>query len=233
MDSLLDFDILMKPQSRWFCLLSDRNRRKSTIHWCIVWCEPSSTWSRFATYMSLRWSTPNRSHLLHCVVLVVCVCAGRSRSFYSKEDGRYCLGYWQWGKECISHYQRDSWRGERGERANEGWCRDVAAYIRNYFQGKEYLPWKCCCSFTFHFLCCILFLVLKCGCFYCNVWFRLAQPKGVPLTHGNLMTSVHNIANTYKLSEKDRSLIVMPLFHVHGLIGAVCSYYVCVVEWLL
>ncbi len=50
-----------------------------------------------------------------------------------------------------------------------------------------------------------------------------SRPKGVPLTHGNLMTSIANIAATYQLTPKDRSLIVMPLFHVHGLIGATLS----------
>jgi acyl-CoA synthetase (AMP-forming)/AMP-acid ligase II len=50
-----------------------------------------------------------------------------------------------------------------------------------------------------------------------------SRPKGVPLTHGNLMTSIANIAATYQLTPRDRSLIVMPLFHVHGLIGATLS----------
>lgn len=50
-----------------------------------------------------------------------------------------------------------------------------------------------------------------------------SKPKGVPLTHGNLMASIANIAATYQLAPADRSLIVMPLFHVHGLIGATLS----------
>jgi acyl-CoA synthetase (AMP-forming)/AMP-acid ligase II len=50
-----------------------------------------------------------------------------------------------------------------------------------------------------------------------------SRPKGVPLTHGNLMTSVRNIARTYQLTPDDASLIVMPLFHVHGLLGATLS----------
>jgi acyl-CoA synthetase (AMP-forming)/AMP-acid ligase II len=50
-----------------------------------------------------------------------------------------------------------------------------------------------------------------------------SRPKGVPLTHGNLMTSIANIAATYQLTPRDRSLIVMPLFHVHGLLGATLS----------
>lgn len=50
-----------------------------------------------------------------------------------------------------------------------------------------------------------------------------SRPKGVPLSHGNLMTSIQNIANHYQLSGADTGLIVMPLFHVHGLIGATLS----------
>ena len=50
-----------------------------------------------------------------------------------------------------------------------------------------------------------------------------SRPKGVPLTHNNLISSLKNIINTYALDESDTSLIVMPLFHVHGLIGAALS----------
>ena len=50
-----------------------------------------------------------------------------------------------------------------------------------------------------------------------------SRPKGVPLTHGNLMASIRNIARTYALTPDDASLIVMPLFHVHGLLGATLS----------
>ena len=50
-----------------------------------------------------------------------------------------------------------------------------------------------------------------------------SRPKGVPLTHGNLMTSIRNIARTYHLTSDDASLVVMPLFHVHGLLGATLS----------
>ncbi|KAJ2747014.1 hypothetical protein GGI20_000910 [Coemansia sp. BCRC 34301] len=49
------------------------------------------------------------------------------------------------------------------------------------------------------------------------------RPKAVPLTHANIARSMLNIANTYELSNDDRSYIVMPLFHVHGLIGATLS----------
>jgi len=46
------------------------------------------------------------------------------------------------------------------------------------------------------------------------------RPKRVPLRHYNLAVSSANIANTYALSEEDVSLCVMPLFHIHGLIGS-------------
>jgi oxalate---CoA ligase len=47
-----------------------------------------------------------------------------------------------------------------------------------------------------------------------------SRPKGVPLTHANLSASVGNIAGHYQLSPADIGLVVMPLFHVHGLVGA-------------
>ncbi|KAJ2550827.1 hypothetical protein EV175_003921 [Coemansia sp. RSA 1933] len=49
------------------------------------------------------------------------------------------------------------------------------------------------------------------------------RPKAVPLTHANIARSMYNIASTYELSKDDRSFVVMPLFHVHGLIGATLS----------
>ncbi len=50
-----------------------------------------------------------------------------------------------------------------------------------------------------------------------------SQPKGVPLTHLNLMTSLSNISSSYNLTNEDTALLVMPLFHVHGLIGVSLS----------
>jgi acyl-CoA synthetase (AMP-forming)/AMP-acid ligase II len=46
------------------------------------------------------------------------------------------------------------------------------------------------------------------------------RPKRVPLRHFNLAVSSANIANAYALSEDDVSLCIMPLFHIHGLIGS-------------
>jgi acyl-CoA synthetase (AMP-forming)/AMP-acid ligase II len=50
-----------------------------------------------------------------------------------------------------------------------------------------------------------------------------SRPKGVPLTHANLMASIRNISAHYKLTPDDVGLVVMPLFHVHGLMGATLS----------
>jgi acyl-CoA synthetase (AMP-forming)/AMP-acid ligase II len=49
------------------------------------------------------------------------------------------------------------------------------------------------------------------------------KPKRVPLRHFNLAVNSANIANHYGLSEEDVSLCVMPLFHIHGLIGSTMS----------
>ncbi len=43
------------------------------------------------------------------------------------------------------------------------------------------------------------------------------KPKGVLLTHGNLLSNAQQIAECLRLSAGDRSLIVMPLFHVNAL----------------
>ena len=45
-------------------------------------------------------------------------------------------------------------------------------------------------------------------------------PKGVPLSHRNMVTTMKNIVATYKLTSSDRGYVVMPLFHVHGLMAA-------------
>jgi acyl-CoA synthetase (AMP-forming)/AMP-acid ligase II/acetyltransferase-like isoleucine patch superfamily enzyme/acyl carrier protein len=50
-----------------------------------------------------------------------------------------------------------------------------------------------------------------------------SRPKIVPLTHANLCRSAFNTATTLSLTPQDRCLNVMPLFHIHGLIGAVLS----------
>ena len=49
------------------------------------------------------------------------------------------------------------------------------------------------------------------------------RPKIVPLSHANLCASARNIRRTLDLSTTDRCLNIMPLFHIHGLVGAVLS----------
>ena len=44
-----------------------------------------------------------------------------------------------------------------------------------------------------------------------------SRPKLVPLTHVNLITSALNLSAAYELSDQDRCLGIMPLFHIHGL----------------
>jgi amino acid adenylation domain-containing protein len=50
-----------------------------------------------------------------------------------------------------------------------------------------------------------------------------SRPKIVPLTHTNLCFSAASIAESLQLSASDRCLNIMPLFHIHGLIGALLS----------
>src|SRR4051794_39502229 len=50
-----------------------------------------------------------------------------------------------------------------------------------------------------------------------------ARPKIVPLTHSNLLASASNIANTLRLTDADRCLNIMPLFHIHGLVAGVLA----------
>jgi acyl-CoA synthetase (AMP-forming)/AMP-acid ligase II/acyl carrier protein len=50
-----------------------------------------------------------------------------------------------------------------------------------------------------------------------------ARPKIVPIRQRQLIASAHAIAAHLALSEADRCLNVMPLFHIHGLIGALCA----------
>ena len=50
-----------------------------------------------------------------------------------------------------------------------------------------------------------------------------SRPKLVPLTQRNLCSSAFSIRRVLELTGTDRCLNVMPLFHIHGLIGAVLS----------
>ena len=44
-----------------------------------------------------------------------------------------------------------------------------------------------------------------------------SRPKMVPLTHENMTASASHVANTLRLTQADRVLNVMPLFHIHGI----------------
>nr|ADT92188.1 peroxisomal-CoA synthetase [Zea mays] len=50
-----------------------------------------------------------------------------------------------------------------------------------------------------------------------------SRPKGVPLKQRNLAASVRNIRSVYRLAETDATVVVLPLFHVHGLLCALLS----------
>ena len=50
-----------------------------------------------------------------------------------------------------------------------------------------------------------------------------ARPKLVPLTQRNLSASAANIRGTLALTPADRCLNIMPLFHIHGLLAALCA----------
>ena len=50
-----------------------------------------------------------------------------------------------------------------------------------------------------------------------------SRPKIVPLPQSNVVASAQNIRASLALTQKDRCLNVMPLFHIHGLIAAVSA----------
>lgn len=50
-----------------------------------------------------------------------------------------------------------------------------------------------------------------------------SRPKLVPLRHGNLISSARNMVGALRLSTADRCLNLMPLFHIHGLVGGLLA----------
>ena len=50
-----------------------------------------------------------------------------------------------------------------------------------------------------------------------------SRPKIVPLAHKNIAASAANIRRTLALTAHDRGLVIMPLFHIHGLIAALSA----------
>src|SRR5512143_4022067 len=50
-----------------------------------------------------------------------------------------------------------------------------------------------------------------------------SRPKIVPLAHKNIAASAVNIRKTLALTANDRGMVIMPLFHIHGLIAALSA----------
>ncbi|ODG98326.1 AMP-dependent synthetase [Nostoc sp. KVJ20] len=50
-----------------------------------------------------------------------------------------------------------------------------------------------------------------------------SRPKRVPIRHRNLIASAHNLIGAYSLTADDTTLCLMPLFHVHGLVGCLLA----------
>lgn len=50
-----------------------------------------------------------------------------------------------------------------------------------------------------------------------------SRPKIVPLSQQNLAMSARNVSNTLSLSPADRGLVIMPLFHIHGLVASLLA----------
>lgn len=50
-----------------------------------------------------------------------------------------------------------------------------------------------------------------------------SRPKRVPIRHRNLVASVNNIITAYKFSPDDTTICLMPLFHIHGLVGCLLA----------
>ena len=50
-----------------------------------------------------------------------------------------------------------------------------------------------------------------------------SRPKIVPLAQKNVCASARNVRESLALTDKDRGLVIMPLFHIHGLIAALLA----------
>ncbi len=50
-----------------------------------------------------------------------------------------------------------------------------------------------------------------------------SRPKMVPLSHENMTASATHVATTLNLTQHDRVLNVMPLFHIHGIVAALLA----------
>jgi len=50
-----------------------------------------------------------------------------------------------------------------------------------------------------------------------------SQPKKVPLTQKNLLVSARHVQSALNLTDRDISLNIMPLFHIHGIVAGMLS----------
>ncbi|MEH1872864.1 acyl--CoA ligase [Nostoc sp.] len=50
-----------------------------------------------------------------------------------------------------------------------------------------------------------------------------SRPKRVPIRHCNLIASANNIIGAYSLTADDTTICLMPLFHIHGLVGCLLA----------
>ncbi|KAH7293921.1 hypothetical protein KP509_28G048100 [Ceratopteris richardii] len=58
---------------------------------------------------------------------------------------------------------------------------------------------------------------------FLHTYGTTSRPKGVPLTQLNLSASIQHIIQAYELGPNDRTVIILPLFHVHGLMAGLLS----------
>lgn len=49
------------------------------------------------------------------------------------------------------------------------------------------------------------------------------QPKGVVITHANLMSQIMSLQEAWGWTEEDKTLLTLPLTHVHGIVNILCS----------
>lgn len=49
------------------------------------------------------------------------------------------------------------------------------------------------------------------------------KPKSVPLLQSNLQASADNVIKAYDLTAADRSVLIMPLFHIHGIVAGLLA----------
>ena len=48
------------------------------------------------------------------------------------------------------------------------------------------------------------------------------RPKGVVTTHANITAQIESLVTAWEWTAADRTLLVLPLHHVHGIINVVC-----------